>query len=504
MWVSTVRGLVAAAAVAAVGVASVPPASAEPGGHHSWRVHQEALGTAPAQDSDLSSLRISVTGDSQHVTMTADQEMSADFSAPAGRSLEAGQTFVARSDSVASVNAPGLLVARQDEHCGVSRWRHELYGDPWLAIGTFTVREAAYDVSGAVTSFAVTFEQNCQNTGQPVLLGSLASNATDVPVAVPAGSPAPAAVSALAVTNTPGYQGSYWMNATKLTWDNPRSNWAYTYVGYGGDFSWRSQYLGGGSQVYRGTGAAATALVDGIQTDVVFEVIPISPVGRLGPAKELSITGTRMPLDISREHVTMGGSTVLTGRLVESFNYDKPEDVFNGRPLVGRTVEVYSRPLKSSWNSWKFLRRATTGPGGRFTVVDTPDENTAYEVRFRGSPQYLGNSSYQDTASTTVAPQVDLVAARSRASRGGKVKFSTARTTAGSRGVVQLQRFDGTRWQTVATKRITKANGRASKRVVIRVRAKALGRQPYRLVKPGDARHVHGVSRTVHVTVRRK
>ncbi len=151
MRVSAVRAVVAAVALAAVGVTVVPPASAEPGAHDSWRVHQEALGTAPAEDSDLSSLPITVTGDRQHVTMTAGGEMSADFSAPAGRPLEAGQTFIARSDSVASVSTPGLLVARQDVHCGVSRWQHEHYGDPWLAIGT---AQTSPSVTSSMTSRA--------------------------------------------------------------------------------------------------------------------------------------------------------------------------------------------------------------------------------------------------------------------------------------------------------------------------------------------------------------
>jgi hypothetical protein len=96
---------------------------------------------------------------------------------------------------------------------------------------------------------------------------------------------------------------------------------------------------------------------------------------------------------------------------------------------------------------------------------------------------------------------VDLAAQQRKVHRHAAITFTTARTTAGSRSMVQLQCYRNHRWTTVSTKRIRSA-ARTGSRVVIHYRADRRGMLAFRLVKPGDARHVNGVSRTVRVKVR--
>jgi hypothetical protein len=116
----------------------------------------------------------------------------------------------------------------------------------------------------------------------------------------------------------------------------------------------------------------------------------------------------------------------------------------------------------------------------------------------------VGNSQYAvgalvATKADLRAPEAERVSARAGAvPRGSVIHFSTSRARVGSRGYVLLQRYGGERWRTIKRKRL----GTGTSRLAIPFREYRRGRHAYRIVKPGDSRHINGRSRIIHVRVR--
>ena len=108
---------------------------------------------------------ITATGDDTALTMTVSDgthNFSADLAAPTGATLTTGTTY-ATTRSGDATNA-GLDVTGDGNSCISST-------------GTMTVREITLDVSDAIDTLAVTYEQHC-NGATPALFGELRFQST--------------------------------------------------------------------------------------------------------------------------------------------------------------------------------------------------------------------------------------------------------------------------------------------------------------------------------------
>jgi len=359
-----------------------------------------------------------------------------------------------------------------------------------------------------LTRFAATYELNCQFTGrQPGFEGSIAVNATTPPAPVPDAPATPGPVTDLTATNV-GPDGSG-NNFTTLTWHNPAgsgdtnidmvesSNQAELPAAIGAYYN--QQYLGPASR-YR----------DGHVESMfnrTYRVVPRGPSGRLGAPTLLTVHGTRLVITEQFKKITIGQQVQFSGRLNGSGDYVDPADDMKGPGLVGRAV-VLCRQSSVNYvdGDCTPVDRTTTTADGRFSLSATPLENSIYNVVVPATGRMVGNTARVGNA--LVAPQADLrapeseqVSARALVRRGSVIHFSTSRARAGSRGIIRLQRYAGHTWRTVATKRLT-TRGSKARRLAVPYRERSRGRHAYRVVKPGDARHINGYSRTVRVRVR--
>lgn len=499
----------------AAGVLASAPAQAAPAGdfYDSWVTREDAPVAGDSVTRSWSgagaNLRLGEYEDQLDVYRDSSEGsgINASFLPPAGQSLRAGATYRAEGwPAEPTTKAGRLLVWRDGTMCG--KTREELFAGYWPAnpvTGTFHVTELARDTRGALTRFAATYELNCQVVGgQPGLEGSIAVNATDPPAPVPDAPATPAAVTALAATNVGPDSGG--VNTTTLTWSNP--------PGYGdvnvervqsSDRTKLPAFIGAyDAQQYLGRASRySDPWVDFMDTRT-YRVVPRGPSGRLGPATLLLVMGTRLSIPEPTQKVSIGQQVELSGRLSESWDYVKFSDVMKGPGLVGRSV-VLCRQSSTHFvdSACTPVDRTRTAEDGHFTLSVTPRENSLYTVVVPATPQMLGNASRVITA--LVSPQTDLSApeaerdnARTLVRRGSVIHFSTSRARAGARGVVLLQRQTGKSWRTVLTRRI---DARGSRRIAVPYRERTRGLHAYRVVKPGDAKHVNGYSRTVHVRV---
>jgi hypothetical protein len=371
------------------------------------------------------------------------------------------------------------------------------------ATGWFHVSDIAYDGTGQVTRFAATYEINCQYVDGPLgFEGSVAVNASASLAPVPDAPATPGPVTGLTSTNV-GPDGSD-TNVTTLTWTNPPGIGDVDLgMAQSSNVEKLPALLGAyGTALYRGTASRYRERGIDFMDTRTYRLVPRGPSGRLGPATLLTVMGTRLDIPDTKK-VTIGQEAEFSGRLSESWDYVKAADVMKGPGLVGRTV-VLCRQSSVDYvdGDCTVVDRTTTGADGHFTLSARPMRNNIYSVVVPATAQMLGNSSR--VVNARVAPVADLrapeserMAARALARRGGVIHFSTARAPAGSTGIVRLQRFDGHRWQTVATRSL--ATG--SRRLAIPYREQGRGLHAYRVVKPGDSHHVNGYSRTVHVRV---
>ena len=109
------RRAVAVAVVAIVGAGLWVPAHADPVSHDAWLIEREAMGPQPAQHFDLGASQVAVSGNRQRVRLTAGagDGWSAEFSAPTGRHLDAGETFVGRFDDLGTEALHRFLLCRR-------------------------------------------------------------------------------------------------------------------------------------------------------------------------------------------------------------------------------------------------------------------------------------------------------------------------------------------------------------------------------------------------------
>ena len=513
----------AALLLVVAGVLASAPAQGDPDGapYNAWVVREDAVapGSSTTYSAPGTGLQMSpYAGMFGQLGVSSDpaqgQALSATFTPPAGQTLQAGGTY--RVDALQSdpTTAAGrLLVWRDGTLCG--RTSAELFDGPIRtrsaipATGTFHVTEIERDGLGRVTRFSATFELSCQFVGgQPGLEGSIAVNATAPAAPVPDAPLTPGPVTGLGAVNVGPNGGGD--NKTTLSWTNPAGLGDVSIdMVQSSDHSQLPAVVGSGFyQLYRGAADRYVAKVIEFMDTRTYRVVPRGPTGRLGPATLLTVLGTRLSVPDPIDRVTIGQPVQFSGRLSESWDYVLPKDVMNGPALAGQVVLLCGQSVVNYVDGdCKPVDRARTTADGQFTLTATPRENTLYSVLVPATPQMVGNIGR--VVNAEVAPQTDLAAAESvqvgaRTSdargRSRVIHFSTSRARAGSRGVVRLQRYDGHIWRTIATRKL--APGSKERRLAIPYRESKRGLHAYRVVKLGDAKHVNGYSRTVHVRVR--
>ncbi|MGY2873278.1 hypothetical protein ACVW00_000468 [Marmoricola sp. URHA0025 HA25] len=507
-----IRGVVVQSALllGAVIVAVPAPAGAA-GGSNGWAQREDA--TAPASASSYSwagpDTGLYLMSSPGQVTVSTNasqgQDLNASFAAPAGQALQAGATYTVNAWPRDPTAAAGrLLVWRDRTMCGKTvdeMFPSYVPANP--ATGSFHVNEIEYDAFGQVTRFAATYEINCQYVGGPLgFEGSVAVNATAPAAPVPDAPATPGPVTGLTASNV-GPDGSD-TNITTLTWTNPAGIGDVDLgMAQSSNVAKLPALLGAyGTALYRGTASRYRETRIDFMDTRTYRLVPRGPSGRLGPATLLTVMGTRLDIPSSTK-VTIGQEAHFSGRLSESWDYVKPADVMKGPGLVGRTI-VLCRQSSVDYvdGECTVVDRTTTTTDGHFTLSARPMRNNIYSVVVPATPQMLGNSSR--VVNARVAPVADLnapeserMAARALVRRGAIIHFSTRRAPAGSTGIVRLQRFDGHRWQTVATRSLSSG----PRRLAIPYRERTRGLHAYRVLKPGDTHHVNGYSKIVHVRV---
>jgi hypothetical protein len=423
------------------------------------------------------------------------------FTPPAGQTMRTGVTYRVQSLPVGlSGSFARLQVTRDGQVCGrpAEHWQR-----PWalasVVEGTFRISELERDDTGEVTRLAATYELSCQAPGgQPGMAGSLAIGAGHPAAAVPDEPETPGPVTNLAVLNVgPDFSG---VNASTLSWRNPSNGWGDTVVDmvHANDPSTLPELLGDLYTLhYTGRGSSVRDPGVDFMSRRVYRVTPRGVTGRLGPSTLLHVKGTRLDIPSASHRSTIGEVVRVSGRLTEANDYVDPADVLNGPAVVGRKLQLCGQSsIRYVADECATVDTVRTDADGRFTFSVSPMENTMYNVVLPASTEMVGNISRVINAQ--VAPHTDLRLAGSSSRRAGGMQFSTSRARAGSQGIVKLQRLDGRTWRTVATRSL---KGRGN-RVTITVRDRRPGVQQYRVVKPGDRRHVHGYSKVVKARTR--
>ncbi|RNL62015.1 hypothetical protein EFK50_09310 [Nocardioides marmoriginsengisoli] len=398
-----------------------------------------------------------------------------------------------------------IEVWRDGTICGKTREQLEKLGAeyeaPVPATGWFRVSEIEYGAYGNAIRFAATYEVNCQYVaGPPGYEGSVAVNGSLAPV--PPAPPTPGPVTGLKAVNEDPFSWGY--NTTTLTWNGPAGFDVNLERIQSSNHAKLHPVINAFDTLqYRGrAGRYVEGKIDFMDTRT-YRALARGATGRLGPMTLLTVLGTRLSIPEPKQRITIGDEATFSGRLTEAWDYVRVADVMKGPPLAGRTVVLCRQSvLEDAQRACVPVDRTTTDADGRFTLSARPLKNSRYDIAVPPTPTMLGNSSRVINAN--VSPHADLRAsaaeqnARSSVRRGSVIRFTTSRARAGSRGFIRLQRYDGRTWRTVATKKL----GTGGKRLAVPYREHKRGLQAYRVVKPGDAHHVNGYSRTVRVRVR--
>lgn len=523
-----IRGALAGALLLVGALAAVPAHAEEtpsaPTPPASW-THRED-GSATESDStyaltEADSLR-TVDGWQGRVGVysnTDPHNLAASFIPPAEQALEVGTTYSAGVSQYPTAQAQ-LLVWRDGAMCGKTQDElSDSHAALPAATAWFHISELEYDADHNVARFAATYGVSCQYVGGVAgFEGSVAVNSALAPVEVPAAPVAPEAVSGIKVTNVDPYGSG--TNTTTLTWTNP-AGFADVSVEMvqSSDRTQLPARIGGvDGLLYRGRASRYVEdLIDFMDTRT-YRLIARGINGRLGPPAFVTVMGTRLSVPELRQTITIGQEAEFSGRLSESWDYIDFADVMKGPGLVGRAVVLCEQSsLTYVHGACTQVARTTTTTDGRFTLTVTPRNNSRYSVRVPATSSMLGNNGWVLT--TSVAPQTDLRApestsalptlsrevasprtsARTTVPRGSTIHFNTSRARAGTRGILRLQRLEGTTWHSVLTKR-WRVDG--TRRMSVPFREYKRGLHAYRIVKLADSRHVNGYSKTVYVDVR--
>lgn len=522
------RGPVAGAVLLVTGLAVLPAQAVAAGTDYTgWAQREDGSATGSdttyalaGPDAVLSATvwdgRIDVTSSAGPAVLDAQ------FSPPIGQTLQVDRTYLADVSDEGPTSSTGrLMIWRDGTMCDrtVAEIEREFAypAPPKVATGWFHVSELEYDVNGNVARFAATNEMNCQFLGGSLgFEGSVAVSSSQTAVPVPDVPVAPGPVTGLSVANVGPNAGG--QNSTTLTWKNPEGfgDVSLDMVQVKRPFP---PLLGAGDgPLYHGRADRYHEdRIDFMDTRT-YRLVPRGTFGRLGPPTFVTVLGTRLATSDDKQRIMIGQQATVTGRLSESWDPPSFAEVMNGPGLVGRTVRLCRQPSGSyPTATCTLIDQATTTTDGRFALAATPRENSMYVGVVPATSTMIGNDSLVFTA--LVAPRTDLRASATRAARhatpwrvaahrgewltvrrGEVIPFTTVRAPAGSQGVVRLQRLDGRTWRTIVTKRL--GSRTASRRLALPYREHTLGSHSYRVVKPGNARHINGVSQIVRIRVR--
>lgn len=500
------RTTLVAGALVAGSLGVVPSASAAPGENFGWSHRDDVRGgtgsTVTHAGSDLWA-----TSFSNQVTLI-DQGATGggiEFLPPKGQTLQAGVTYpIGGAYRQPTATAGQVLTSSGGRFCG--RNAEEL-GSPVAAstepaAGWFHVAQIEFS-GDELVAFSATYEVSCQYVDGPLgFEGSVAYAATAAPAPIPTAPATPGAVSGLKVTNTqPDTAGN---SATTLDWTNPAGTADVTVDAVQLSVEDSVPALVGGhlTRFWRGEGARYRDPEVPFMDGRLYRVVPRGATGRIGSPAFVRVLGSRIDLVTQRDVLQIGETTAFTGRLTKSSDL-ATEDPMSGPPLAGRVLFLCQQYVGSVVHSCNPVARTVTDADGRFTLTTRPLANSWYSVMLPSVPGMVGNRSHL-LLSAGVSPQTDLAlrAGRSRAvptvRRGSVVTFTTSRDRRGSQGVVRLQRLVDGKWRTVLTRKLGTGTGR----LVIRFAQSRKGLQSYRVVKPGDSRHVTGYSPVRKVRVR--
>jgi predicted extracellular nuclease len=196
-------------------------------------------------------------------------------------------------------------------------------------------------------------------------------------------------------------------------------------------------------------------------------------------ASELSASANPTP-------VVYGSSSTVSGVLTDDA----------GQPIAGATVSLQSRPAGSGSFSDTGATR-TTGANGGYSFAVSPTANTEYRVVFGGDRTYEQATS--STVRVDVATRVSVTPGSTTVKRGGSTQLAGVVAPNHAGQTVQIQRLEGTTWTTIGTATLDEDSFYSY--VVTIGKKDKKGTTSFRVVKPADADHVVGTSRTVVITV---
>jgi hypothetical protein len=333
--------------------------------HTSWQMNSDPsdyVGDGHSWSITPANSVLMARGTEMHVQLSASAtgmgSWYADFSSDAGHALLPGSTFHAREFPF-NDSDPGMSVQGDGRGCdGID--------------GTFTVQQAAYDSDGHVTAFAVTFEQHCENAAA-ALFGSIAWRAPNAAAPVPTGNTS-APVAQIQAFPTTG--------SAVLSWTNPKSSYFdHTIVR-------RARGVRAPATVTDGTsdysGRSTVLISRRLQAESAYSwsFFPVYGSGALGPARHVTLRGTRLIAHLTQTHPRKHHATTFWCRLV---------DANTGSGVAGQTVDVYRRVTGGHWTI------ATTGTsdsqGRVFLKNQYLSRRTLYKAEFDGGRTRLGSTS---------------------------------------------------------------------------------------------------------------
>lgn len=194
-------------------------------------------------------------------------------------------------------------------------------------------------------------------------------------------------------------------------------------------------------------------------------------------------------LDNRRSAPTLAGSTTI--------KYGSSTRVsgvlrFDGAPLAARKVTLFVQ--KYGTTTWAALTSATTTSTGAYAFTVKPSYSTRYRIGYVGAAAVGG--AYSPVAAVSVAPTATMGASRTSLNYGGSVTLSTTIRPGHAGSTVTLQRWNGTAWATVTTRKLSSTSSTTAY-----VKPPARGTNKYRWLLPAHTDHTSGVSATASVRV---
>ena len=200
----------------------------------------------------------------------------------------------------------------------------------------------------------------------------------------------------------------------------------------------------------------------------------------------LGLAASALSASASPGLVVYGSNASVTGALTDDAS----------TPIAGATVTLQSRPAGSG--SFSDAATSSTGPNGRYAFTVSPTANTEYRVVFAGDRTYAEATS--PSVRVDVATRVSVTPGSTSVKRGNSTLFAGVVAPGHAGQTVQIQRLDGSTWSTIGTATLDQDSFYSFMVQIDKKEKKSV--LSFRVVKPADADHVVGTSRTVDITVK--